>query len=208
MMHWNDRVTVAPTSEPITLQEAKDHLRIDHDDDNDYIEDLIQMAREQVESDCARALFTQTRVLTLDRFPNEADHAPRTSRAGFGGVIVIPFAPVQSVSSVVYTASDGTVTTLSTSNYTTDVLSEPARIIPAYGYCWPDTRTKTNAVVVTYIAGWTTQALTPAKVKHLVKLWVSHFYEIREPVNVGNITSAIPMHLSSLTASCQWGSYS
>jgi uncharacterized phiE125 gp8 family phage protein len=70
-MNWHDRATVAPASEPISIAEAKDHLRIDHDDEDDYIDGLIQMAREQVESDCARALMTQTRVLTLDRFPSE-----------------------------------------------------------------------------------------------------------------------------------------
>jgi hypothetical protein len=61
-------------------------------------------------------------------------------------------------------------------------------------------------VIVTYIAGWTTAALVPANVKHLIKLWISHFYENREPVNIGNIVNEIPLSLSTLTTSCKWTS--
>ena len=64
--------TVAPEAEPVTLSEAKQPLRIDHDSEDALLEGLLRAAREEVEASCGLALVAQSWRLTLDR------HAPAT----------------------------------------------------------------------------------------------------------------------------------
>lgn len=188
-------VTTGPTEEPITLDDAKAHLRVDNDDagENAWITTAIQAAREQVENDTRRALFTQTLRLNLDRFP-------------LGNTIQIPRPPLQSVASITYVDSNGDTQTWASSNYIVDTASEPGRIVLAYGKTWPTAREQANAVAVNFVAGWTSLTM-PAAVKQLMYLWVGHWHENREAVNVGNITSEYPLAIDSLTGRLRFGDY-
>ena len=188
-------VVTAPASEPVSLVEAKEHLRVSHDEENVLIEQLIQSAREQVENDTARALFTQTLRLSLDRFPSGPDNAIR-----------LPRPPLASVSSIAYVDTAGDSQTLSGAAYQVDAYSEPGRVVPVYGTSWPSARCQPNAVTVQYVAGWTAGTM-PAAAKQLVLLWVSHLYDRRDPVNVGNIVSPMPMAIETLTWRLRWGHY-
>jgi peptide/nickel transport system permease protein len=60
MTRGSHKTTTAPASEPITLTEAKAHLRVDFDDDDTLITAMIAAARGYVEEHCNRALLTQT----------------------------------------------------------------------------------------------------------------------------------------------------
>ncbi len=188
-------VTTGPTEEPITLDDAKAHLRVDNDDagENAWITTAIQAAREQVENDTRRALFTQTLRLNLDQFP-------------MSNAILIPRPPLQSVASITYVDSDGATQTMSSSDYIVDTASEPGRVVLAYGKTWPTAREQANSVAVNFVAGWTAGTM-PAAVKQLMYLWVGHWHENREAVNVGNITSAYPLAIDSLTARLRFGDY-
>lgn len=188
-------VTTGPTEEPITLEDAKAHLRVDNDDagENAWITTAIQAAREQVENDTRRALFTQTLRLNLDRFP-------------ISDTIYIPRPPLQSVASITYVDSAGATQTMSSGDYIVDTASEPGRIVLAYGKTWPTAREQANAVAVNYVAGWTSGTM-PAAVKQLMYLWVGHWHENREAVNVGNITSEYPLAIHSLTYRLKFGDY-
>ena len=54
------KVTAQPASEPVTVSQAKRHMRVDWDDDDEYIADLISAAREWMEGRVSRAFITQT----------------------------------------------------------------------------------------------------------------------------------------------------
>jgi uncharacterized phiE125 gp8 family phage protein len=136
------RQTTPPTVEPLSLQEAKDHLRLDGDMEDTHISALIAAARGWVEGFWGRQLAAATFKLTLDAFPTD------------NGAITLPSPPLIAVTSIAYVDTNGTTQTLSTSDYTVDSESEPARIVPAYGEDWPDTREQVNAVAVTYRAGY------------------------------------------------------
>lgn len=75
----------APTVEPISLDEAKLHLKIDGSDDNTLISALIETARKLVESETKRGFITQTWQMYLDSVPAE---------------IRIPKPPLQSIESI------------------------------------------------------------------------------------------------------------
>jgi hypothetical protein len=63
------RLVTAPETEPVSVAEAKAHLRLDADDDDATVAALIQAARQHVEKTCRRGLVTQTWELVLERFP-------------------------------------------------------------------------------------------------------------------------------------------
>lgn len=150
----NFQVTVAPTIEPVDLEEVQRHLRIDDPDDAPQLNFLIGAARAQVEEYLGRALLTQTIVYRLDCFPSRAIRLPR--------------APLQSVSSIEYVDGDGATQTLSSSLYQVDSSSEPARVLPVYGGYWPVTRPTMNAVTITYVAGWTAASAVPAPIRQAI----------------------------------------
>jgi len=157
-------LVTAPTVEPVSLQEAKLHLRVDADvtDEDALIAPLIEPARDYAETFTHRAFLTQTWDDKYDSFPCD------------GGPIWIPKAPTISVTSITYIAQDGTSATWSSALYTTDLPVGPkARrgcIVPAYGQSYPSTRDVPNAVVVRFVAGYGATATTvPEMVKVCIK---------------------------------------
>lgn len=183
----------AATLKPITVGDCATALNITNTDDYDYLSTLIDRAIDYYEKRTARQLLTATWKLYLDTFPDEIELARP---------------PIASVTSITYVDQDGTTQTLSASNYQTDIVNpnSPGRIAPAYGMVWPSVRGETyNAVCVTFTAGWTTAAAVPATIKQALTAIVGHWFENREPVNIGNITTALPMHLDALLAIDDWG---
>lgn len=140
------RELTQPTVEPITLVQAKQHLRVDFTDDDSYISALITAARQRVEAITNRAIFNRKMLLTLDYFPWPGWDSTTGSTAHdyfmhwyFRGLTIrIPKPATVSVDSLTYVANDGvTIVTIDPSNYTVDLNSEPARISPKPGYTWP-----------------------------------------------------------------------
>lgn len=167
-------LATAPTDEPVTVAEAKAHLRVDIDDDDDLIEGLIATARQFVEVHVLRrATLTQTWDMYLDAWP-ESDR------------VAIPLPPLQSVSWVKYTDDTGTITTLSSSNYLVDTVSEPGRLVLKSGYTWPATTLQAvNGVNIRFVCGWSAAADVPKPIKQAILLMVGDLYENRENTLIG-----------------------
>jgi uncharacterized phiE125 gp8 family phage protein len=169
---------------PVTLSEAKLHLKVDDTDDDDLIEQLLSAATTFCEKFQNRTYLNRTRYLYLDAFPDE--------------MILVPNPPLVSVTSIVYVDTDGTDQTWASSNYEVDNTSEPGRITPAYNVSWPSARSVTNAVTVEYIAGYGAgTADTPDDVKNAIKLLVAHWYDHREAVSDVQMIEA-PLGVKSL----------
>jgi uncharacterized phiE125 gp8 family phage protein len=64
---WSWAMTVAPTVEPISLTEAKQHARITQDNDDAMIQRFIVTAREQAEDYMNRGIMTQTWQMSARR---------------------------------------------------------------------------------------------------------------------------------------------
>ena len=69
-----------PAVEPVTLSEAKAHLRVDSTDDDAYIATLITAAREWVEAYLDRTLVHTQWVMRFDRFPPSGTQAVELPR--------------------------------------------------------------------------------------------------------------------------------
>jgi len=178
-----------PALEPITLAEAKAHLRVDASDEDNYIAALIQAARATIEAWEWRSHITQTWELRLDAFPSGS------------WPIYVPRPPLQSVTSpIAYIDANGVAQSLLAAKYDVDSKSEPGRIKPIYGEVWPTTRPGIlNAVTVTYVAGYGAAAASvPARTKHAIKLLVGLWYEQREPIVTGTISTRIPDTIEAL----------
>jgi uncharacterized phiE125 gp8 family phage protein len=181
------KLVTAPAAEPLSVSQLKTHLRIDHNDEDDDLEDLIIEARQKLESDMRRAFITQTWRMSLDGWPTLDE-------------ILLPRPPLQSVTSIVYKDSEGTPTTWSSSAYIVDTDSEPGRIVLAYGETWPSlTLYPANPIQVTFVPGYGDGADdVPGNVKRALKLLCGHWYENREGTVSGTIARDIPMAVESL----------
>ena len=89
--------------------------------------------------------------------------------------------PVQSVTSVYYVNSAGVDTLLSADQYRVDLVSLYPRLEPAYGLSWPVTRNISNAVKVTYLAGYgATADKVPQNIKSCIMAIAADLFEHRE----------------------------
>jgi len=148
------KVTTEPTSEPLTLAEFKDALRILSTDFDAELSRILTAARRKVEYDCRRAFITQTQKLYLDYWPA-------------GDTIEIRVAPVSAVASFQYVDHDGSTQTVASSVYQTDLDHTPPRIVLKESQTWPTdiADETTQAITVTLTCGYGAAAAVPAEAK-------------------------------------------
>ena len=174
------RVITPPAAEPITLQEAKDQLRIFHNEEDTLIEHYISAARIDAEASQHRAYITQTIRYTMDNWPSVKK-------------IYLPRSPLQSVTSVEYLDRDGATQTLPAANYTVDTDSEPGRIILNPGETWPTGLYPYSAIQITFIAGYGDRPAVPLNIKQAIMFLTAHYFEHREEIaGSGHIPQRIP----------------
>ena len=175
-IHWSSKLITAPTEEPITLSDAKLHMRVDFDIDDPLIESYITASRQWAELGFTRRAFiTQTWDFYLDAFPA-------------GSIIEVPYPPLQSITEIVYTDDNGTATTLPTANYMVDTISEPGRIsLAANVNCWPTvTLQPVNGVRIRFVAGYGSANDVPRQIRNALLLLVADLYEHRENSVIGS----------------------
>lgn len=161
------KVTTPPTVLPISIVDLKQRLKIESPDEDDALAAMLDSAIGMVDGPdgIGYALMEQTWQKSMDCFPQ---------------VILLPGAPVKSVSSVTYVSADGTTQTLDPTEYRVDVSCEPARITPAYGKSWPSIRHVTGAVMVSYVLGKAVAADVSAPMVTAVSMIAGTYFANRE----------------------------
>lgn len=196
-MTYSIKTTVEPATEAVTLEDAKQHLRVPGNHEDANIERIyIPAARRRIEAEIGRSLIRTTHRLSLEDFP--AGSCP----------ILLPRSPVISVASIAYVDSAGDSQVLSSEDYVVDTDSEPGRILPAWGTSWPTTRGRTAAstVAVTFDAGYGDHpSSVPAGLREAILLLVGHYYYHREEVLVGVNATILPRAVSDLVTSHGYG---
>jgi uncharacterized phiE125 gp8 family phage protein len=165
--------TVDPILLPIDLADAKLHLRMTQDTDDAAIQRYIKVATQTAEDYLSRGLLTQTWKLVL---------------ADFLTVMYLPMAaPLQSVTTVKYYDTAGTLQTLNNTVYDVDLVSRPGRIALAFGQAWPATVSakRTGRVEITYVVGWTTAVAVPERIKQGIRMYVAYLSLDREGLEMG-----------------------
>jgi len=175
------KVILPPEVEPVSLAEAKAHLRLSTDTDDAYVSALTTAARERVELYLRRSLITQTLEYTIDRFP--------------ACEIDIPRPPLQAVEWIKYFDTAGILRILPAEDYVADLSSsEIARMAPAWNCLWPATRSSFNSVVIRFTAGYGDSAGdVPQAIRHGILMEISNLYENREDIVVGQAVALIPV---------------
>lgn len=182
--------TVAATLQALTLEEAKAQCRVDSTDEDALVVGYVQAATEMCEVYTGRGLLTQSYTVVVD---------------GWFDVLWLPMAaPLQSITSVKYYAPDGTLTTLASSYYLSDTVSEPGRIMRAPNMTWPALQSdRLGCVQIVYVVGYTSAVTVPPQLKIGILLLSEHLYSNRGAVNVGNIVNEVPLGVASFWAPFQ-----
>ena len=166
------RQTVAPTAYPVTVSEAKQHLRVDHDDEDYRIQRLIASATDVAEQYLKAPLMTQTWVQQMSAFRYR--------------YVELEVYPVQSITSVTYIDPNDVEQTLSTDVYDLDIGQNPSFLYLKHDQSWPSVRGVHNDVTITMVCGWTT---TPPAVIEAIMLMIGDGYEHREETVLGTIVA-------------------
>lgn len=157
--------TVAPISEPITLEEAKDFMRILEADDDALITAMIESAREFAENYTNRQIISATYELYTEWYTQD---------------MVMPKNPIQSITSIEYMDEAGTYQTLDPTLYYLYGENDLYKI--HFEEDLPEYKEHKKAIKITFVAGYTT---VPSAFASYMKVFVSNLYENREFYVIG-----------------------
>lgn len=163
-------LTVAlPTPPAVTLAEAKSHLRVEINDEDSLITNLIAVATSMAEHELGRALVTQQLAINLDGFPR--------------GEIALKMPPIVEIISIQYLDEDGALQTLDSTTYK---LVKDSLLPCVKADTWP----QGTDVEVVYRAGFGTAADVPAQIKQWILVHVASMFQNRE--SIGKPLESIP----------------
>lgn len=180
--------------EPISLDDAKAHLRVDCEDDDELIKVMIKSVRRSIEKYLDRALITQDWAYWLDGIPMDycggpwwdgVREAPISIDSRALNFIEIPKAGLQSITSITSYDLDNAGTVFDSANYFVDTASIYGRIVLNYGAIWPNNLRSANAIKVLFRAGYgDSPTSVPEDIITAMKMLIAHYYENREAVNL------------------------
>lgn len=173
-------VVVPPEYPVVSIEEVKTHLRVDHDDDDDYIESLVDVATATIDGPTGwlgRCLVEQTLEWRGSLF------GPCDGR--------LPYPPVAEIESVKYDDAVGAEQIVPDTDYRLVGQPNQPRLVLGFGASWPSARCQEEAVRIRYTAGWPVETVGegddavatwtgPAPIKHAILMIVSELYENRE----------------------------
>ncbi|MFZ0267768.1 head-tail connector protein [Caulobacter sp.] len=160
--------TVAPVP-LVTLDQAKAHLNVLHDEDDQKIEDLIEACVDQLDGysgETGLTLVEQTWELHLTRFPA-------------GRVLALPLQPLISVESITFKDPDGVTQTFNLDQVTVRP-GLKADITLKSGASWAATACDPRAVTITFKAGYGAPADAPAAYRLAVLVMLTANYHSPE----------------------------
>jgi uncharacterized phiE125 gp8 family phage protein len=155
--------TSPPAMEPVSLAEAKAHLRVTHNDDDAYISTLIKTARQSIEAQTGLGLISQGWSVFLDDWPEK-------------GIIELPLAPVLDIADIKVHGEDDTFAITDPSHYYEDKVSRPARIILRGSRSWVAPGRVANGIEILLTIGFTS---VPEPLREAVLQLVGHWHERR-----------------------------
>lgn len=169
-------VTVEPATEPLTLAQAKDQCEVQGTDHDALLTSYIVAARTFVEKITATKLMSQTVEMRCSQWC-DLDR--------------LPVGPITSVTSVQYLDTAGALQTLATTVYESVLIGLTPSIRLKISQTFPATRTVTDAILVTAVAGY---AALPATIGHALRLLISAWFDSR---STGDVPDGVYAMLSN-----------
>lgn len=180
--------TTAPVITPVSLVEAKAHLRIEGSDEDMLVTGLIDAATAHVERGLGLALITQGWMIMRDRWPAS-------------WLTELPLAPLQSVASITTYDALAQASVFDASHYFADTVSNPPRLVLHGTAPWPEPGRRANGIEIVVTAGFgDTASDVPEPVRQALLLLIAHWYESREPVVLGDTPHEIPGTIAGVLA--------
>jgi hypothetical protein len=204
------------TLQPITLAEAKLHLRLEIPDDDSLVAALVAAAALRASAELRQTLLLTTFDWYLDLFPSGGGgyFNRQIRQQGLNpqwlpngqAILYVPNPPLVSVTSVNYYDSTGNLATVDPTSYWVST-GIGSRIQPLIGRVWPVVRPQIDGVVVRYTSGVANASLVPDNVKAAMKLMIGHWYEHREEVADFQLMT-VPNAVDALLSATDHGAYS
>lgn len=186
MSIYSPQLVTAPAVEPVTLAEAKAHLRVESSDEDNLISGLIAAARELIELATGRSFINTSWSVKLSCLPH---------------CLELPRAPLSSVTSIEYLDADGDEQTLDADIYDVVTSDEPGRIQLASNGSRPATATHPEAVTITYVSGYGAAATSvPTPLRQAILLLLTSWWRNRSTTVVGTISNELPFTVTALIA--------
>ena len=181
-------LNAGPAVEPVSLAEAKAHLRIDGTAEDTLVGSLIVTSRLHVESALALSLVTQGWSWFFDAWPRDI-------------AVKLPLRPVQSIAAVRLYDEAGDITTLASDTYLLDGAAAPARLVRQGALVWPKPGRIANGIEIAFTSGFGDVAAdVPEPIRQAVRLLIAHWYEHRTPFEVGAAATPPPDTVEHLLA--------
>lgn len=202
------QLVTKPETDPVSLGELKQHLRIDSNDltDNAMISALGKSAAKHLDGWTGilggLCLVEQTWKHFYKMFPCGASYDCNDLMQN---VLRFKLAPVKEIVSVKYYDTAGVLQTLSAGAYSllpTDALGESLSSIPGATTPWPTSvyaSARPDAVIVEAKFGFGSAADVPETLRQAMRMHVAHLYENREAAGVPNLTE-VPLGYADMIA--------
>jgi len=171
---------------PVSVESCKLDLKIQHNADDELLEDYIAAACALVGGKSGIV----GKVLTAETWQLKLRAA--------SGCVVLPLSPVQSITSISYFDTENTAQTLDIEDFYLYGDEDSAFIEPKTGVVWPAVYTRRDAITIRFVAGFGTAAEIPKNITRAIRLIVAHWYENRTAVLVGVTAQELPMAVESL----------
>jgi uncharacterized phiE125 gp8 family phage protein len=181
-------LTSGPAAEPVTLAEAKAHLRVDGTAEDTLIASIIVAARLHVEAIAGLALVSQSWSWYMDCWPP-------------GRALEFSIRPIQGIAAVRLYDESGGVTTLEPTAYLLDSAGLRPRLVRLGTPAWPRPGRVASGIEIAFTAGYGNAAAdVPAPIRQAILLLVAHWYEHRSPLEEGAHLAPLPDMVCDLLA--------
>lgn len=169
-----------PALEPVSLAEAKAHLRIDGDDEDGWLTAAIVSARVHVEALTRLLLIEQRWRVYLDAWPRRR-------------IVALSPAPLIAVDAVTVYDADGEPVTVDPDDYEVDAIACPGRLILLAPV--PATVGRAvNGIEIDVTAGYGASGIdVPAPLRQAIVMLVAHWHEHRGPAG-HDLAGEVPPH--------------